>query len=1096
MSWELLSAGELAGTDTHYFRTFGNEIRWGVRFAVDRSTLTGSNVQYDPGSSTTPSVTSFTLSYGYTTEAFRFTRSGVTFGKVKDDSSPFTNRDTVFAASTLFPGFTSTVKAYDVSGCTTLPSRIDDTSTCSDLKWGSDVETQMQAMTCASRVILTAYDGADADSYVDDRLTVSTPLSATLQTLLGTDNDDDWTFVCNGNATSSTKKIYDIGHATPVLVGPPSGSATYFDPGGTAYSTFVSNNASRDERLFVNANSGMLHCFDADSGAEEWAFVPYSVAPRVKSQRDNDSYLHQHMNEGPVVVQDVYDGSAWRTILVAGLGRGGGGTGANAYYALDITSTYAADSAYPKPLWEFGDSFASFAGFCREDNPLYVCSLSCGSDSCDQTCDHVTTTLSSAASAGATQLVIQSADYANFPSAGTVHLDRNDGSKVESLAYGSKTSPNFLNLTGSVAVTHSSATIVYLAPAYVVQESSQVIAMESEDWHKMTGLDGSHYWDDSTTRSGYTGSYHVRILPDSGGNCTTNVTTCGARNDYVVRFDTVGSWDAYFRTWYVDTTEDSLSWGVNSTHLQENRHEGTLGSWFWSSSLNGSPSTPTTATFTNTQVGLHTFNLWMREDGASVDKIVLLPTGSSAPTGTGPSVACDQECTTLSCSISCTNTTFVAGNEWPSCGDGLGYRCCSEGYCYNKDTTCPSTPDTEMGESFSPPSIGRFTVQGAGKWLVFFASGYNNTYGPNVGRSVYAVDAITGTLYGRWGVDDIAYNATTNPSTIYNAIPGGVTLVDLERCEGTTPVTGCGYVDRAYFGDLEGRLWKIDTSANATLGGDSLISNWSSCKVFDAGDPDYDGTRTWAPIVTKPAVAIIDNVNKYPNIYFGTGGHDGVPTSLTYRFYSVRDKDTAGSCMGTPLHDSDLGISDGEFIIGDGRMNDADPVSSGTLFASATPVRASNYEGDAGDTYWADPIIVNNTYILFASWDGDIRSVDPCAGDGSDVYTYALRTFLGTDSVVYKVGAQMAKTTLTTKVRQPAVFRGVSEGAGYSTYGTSGVARNTAQSASSAPEMMVQGGRDPDSSTGTPEIRAVAASLPGVGVSNLLIIRNWREIPL
>jgi type IV pilus assembly protein PilY1 len=47
--------------------------------------------------------------------------------------------------------------------------------------------------------------------------------------------------------------------------------------------------------------------------------------------------------DGPPAVEDVFDGSAWRTILVSGLGAGG-----RAYFALDVTNPLA-----PKLLWEF-----------------------------------------------------------------------------------------------------------------------------------------------------------------------------------------------------------------------------------------------------------------------------------------------------------------------------------------------------------------------------------------------------------------------------------------------------------------------------------------------------------------------------------------------------------------------------------------------------------------------------------------------------------------------------------------------------------------------------------------------------------------------
>ena len=46
------------------------------------------------------------------------------------------------------------------------------------------------------------------------------------------------------------------------------------------------------------------------------------------------------------MVGDIYTGSAWKTILVAGLNAGGKG-----YYALDIT-----DPDNPVALWEFTDT--------------------------------------------------------------------------------------------------------------------------------------------------------------------------------------------------------------------------------------------------------------------------------------------------------------------------------------------------------------------------------------------------------------------------------------------------------------------------------------------------------------------------------------------------------------------------------------------------------------------------------------------------------------------------------------------------------------------------------------------------------------------
>ena len=61
---------------------------------------------------------------------------------------------------------------------------------------------------------------------------------------------------------------------------------------------------------------------------------------------------HQFYVDGPITVGDAYDGSAWKTVLVGGLGRGG-----KAYYALDVTSPEK-----PKALWEFDTDPSDLVG--------------------------------------------------------------------------------------------------------------------------------------------------------------------------------------------------------------------------------------------------------------------------------------------------------------------------------------------------------------------------------------------------------------------------------------------------------------------------------------------------------------------------------------------------------------------------------------------------------------------------------------------------------------------------------------------------------------------------------------------------------------
>lgn len=120
-----------------------------------------------------------------------------------------------------------------------------------------------------------------------------------------------------------------------------------------SYASFKTAEASRQGVLYVAANDGMLHAFNADTGDEMWAFVPNIVMPDLYRLADsNYANNHHYYVDGSPEIMDIYVDSAtsatsgltvgWHTILVAGLNLGGRG-----YYALDVT-----DPANPRELWE------------------------------------------------------------------------------------------------------------------------------------------------------------------------------------------------------------------------------------------------------------------------------------------------------------------------------------------------------------------------------------------------------------------------------------------------------------------------------------------------------------------------------------------------------------------------------------------------------------------------------------------------------------------------------------------------------------------------------------------------------------------------
>lgn len=122
----------------------------------------------------------------------------------------------------------------------------------------------------------------------------------------------------------------------------------------------VTTTAPRPGRIYVAANDGMLHAFDADTGEETYAYLPGAVITHGSTtggiaQLADPGYggpdmPHQYFNDGQLTVADAYlpalpqdNGYSWHTILVGTTGRGA----AKAVYALDVT-----DPDDIKFLWE------------------------------------------------------------------------------------------------------------------------------------------------------------------------------------------------------------------------------------------------------------------------------------------------------------------------------------------------------------------------------------------------------------------------------------------------------------------------------------------------------------------------------------------------------------------------------------------------------------------------------------------------------------------------------------------------------------------------------------------------------------------------
>ena len=149
----------------------------------------------------------------------------------------------------------------------------------------------------------------------------------------------------------------DIAGAGPVFVGAP--NRFYTDNGysqGTGDTPgFKEQHKDRIGVVYVGANDGMLHAFNAQTGEELFAYVPslvYSNLADLANPQYGGQVSHKDFVDGPIGEGDAFFDGAWHTVLVGALGRGAQGV-----YAVDVTNPEAVDEGNPSvlPLWEFSD---------------------------------------------------------------------------------------------------------------------------------------------------------------------------------------------------------------------------------------------------------------------------------------------------------------------------------------------------------------------------------------------------------------------------------------------------------------------------------------------------------------------------------------------------------------------------------------------------------------------------------------------------------------------------------------------------------------------------------------------------------------------
>jgi len=195
--------------------------------------------------------------------------------------------------------------------------------------------------------------------------------------------------------------------------------------------------------------------------------------------------------------------------------------------------------------------------------------------------------------------------------------------------------------------------------------------------------------------------------------------------------------------------------------------------------------------------------------------------------------------------------------------------------------TAADLPEAPLGQTWSEPRA--FKVKALSDPVIMFGAGYDPAYdvtptgSKTMGAGVYVLNAKTGALV-RY------FNSSQNSGAMTAAVPSDIAVIDRDFDT---------YADRAYVGDLEGNVWRMDID-------DANPSNWKLFKLA-ALDP----TKRF---FFRPDVVVSKN---YDLVLIGSGNReDPLNTTSADTFYMLKDTFVSKDATGmVPIVPGDLVVN-------------------------------------------------------------------------------------------------------------------------------------------------------------------------------------------
>ena len=509
-----------------------------------------------------------------------------------------------------------------------------------------------------------------------------------------------------------------------------------------------------------------------------------------------------------------------------------------------------------------------------------------------------------------------------------------------------------------------------------------IVSMEAENFDENVP-NPPHTWILVTEPEGFSGAGAMQSTPtDPGGGAgnDTGYVENSPRLDFEVNFAKAGIHYIWIRGYGQDGNSDSCHAGINGEDVQSAyRFWSFTTSYTW---LNVTDSDPPRRYIEVPSAGVHTVNVWMREDACIVDKIVLTTNPDYTPTDEGP-----EE--------SHRGPRLKAYK--PSPKDNELYTDTWVNLSWSAADTAISH-DVYFGENFDHVNDGTgdtFQVNQAGTFYIVGFPGY-----------LYPEGLVPGTTY-YWRVDEVEADGVTKhkgdvwsfwipPYNAYNPAPAdGTKFVDSDTSLSWTDGFSAK-LHYIYFGD------NFDDVNNATVG--MPLGNTSYTPVTLELDKTYywrvdefDGAAThkgeiWS-FSTIPEIAIAD-----PSLKGWWTLDEGIGTTAVDWSGHGNHGTFVGDPLWVPGYDGYALEFDGGAYVDTGYTEDLanwtitawviSPAAPSSASPSGPVHREQNYQFNwnhsnevfrgaaavnVGGTWYAakyEPLQANRWYHLAASYDG------------------------------------------------------------------------------------------------------------------------------